>query len=129
MALKPQTDPEIDPGSYARDVEQIDEEDENELVIVLERTGTPINEIVVYEEPNGTDHTVDEWNDDYDADDEGVEVVYHESIDLAFEGTWVVDDVMAAYEDGTLTAERSEGGDGITSYTMPASRLAAVGGE
>lgn len=123
-----QTTTEIQPGSFARDREQIEDEDEDDLVIVLEETGEPCDEIVVYAEPNGVEHTVDEWNEGYDPAAEGVEVVYRGTIEACFDD-WIVVDVLDAFESGELTAEPIEGGYGAKTYTLPAPRLAPVGGE
>jgi len=132
MAVNGSQRPEVEGGGFARDGEQIEDEEENELVIVLERTGAPIDECVVYEEPDGTAHTVDEWYQDdesYQSDEEGVVVVYQESIDHRFDEPWTVSEVMDAYKSGELTAGRGEGGYGIQTYTMPISRLTEIGGK
>lgn len=132
MAVKSSPQPEVEGGQFARDVEQIEDEREDERVIVLERTGTPIDECIVYEEPDGTVHTVDEWyqnDDDYKPDEEGVVIVYHESVIHQFEEPWTVSDVMDAYDAGELTTGRGEGGYGIKTYTMPLSRLKEIGGK
>lgn len=128
MATTQTADGDIDSGQFARDADQIDDDDEDELVIVLERTGKPIDQIEVYREPNGTVHTVEEWNPDYNPSDEGVEVVYRSSVEPRFDGSWTVRDVLAAYREGTLTTPQSDGGHGLTTYTMPIGRLKPVGG-
>ncbi|WP_135666843.1 hypothetical protein [Halorhabdus rudnickae] len=126
MATSTTTGEEIGEGVFARDADQ--DEDSDDLVIVLERMGTPVSEIVVYEEPNGDEKTVDEWNPDHDPDAEGIKVVYRDSVDYKFDGEWTVSDVMAAFESGELTESQGNGGYGVKSYTMPVSRLTPVGG-
>ncbi|ERJ07419.1 hypothetical protein HLRTI_000461 [Halorhabdus tiamatea SARL4B] len=128
MATQQKSEAEIEAGKFARDADQIDDEDEDEVVIVLEQTGRPIDEIVVYREPNGVVHTVDEWNDEYDPSDEGIEAVYRSSVDAAFDGEWTVSDVMDAYRAGNLTTSRAEGGYGLKTYTLPTARLVSIGG-
>jgi len=121
--------PEIAPGEFARDTEQTDDPEEDDRVIVLNRTETPIEECVVYEEPDGTVHTVDQYNSGYAPEQEGVEAVYVETVDQRFDGCWRTADVLEAYESGVLDADRGDGGYGMDPYTFPAGRLEPVGGE
>lgn len=129
MPLAQDSRPKIAPGEFARDAEQIDDPEEDARVIVLNRTGTPIEECEVYEEPDGTVHTVDQYNDGYAPDEEGVEAVYAETVDQRFDRVWRTADVLEAYESGTLEADRGDGGYGMDPYTFPAGRLEPVGGE
>lgn len=130
MSISESSDECVSAGDFARDREQLADGAENELVIVLEVTDQSIDESVIYEEPDGTEQTVYDWNDgNYDAKENAVIVVYQETIADRFASGWINRDVLEAYESGELSADRGTGGYGIKTYTMPESRLVPISAE
>lgn len=128
MGVRRVPDHEFDIGEWARDAHppDPDEPGDEPLVLVVDALDQTADEAVVFEEPNGKEHTVADYNDGKWPDSPVVTVVYKESLDYRLKERfpeWTVDDVLDLYDSGVLTEGQGTGGYGLMAYSMPEARL------
>lgn len=111
-------DHEFQPGDVVTDIEDADDK-----ILVLDALDKRADQAVVYREPNGNEHTVDDYNGHRWPDSPVVEVAYFGSLNWVMQDAWTVDDVIDAYESNRLTESEKNGGLGGTTYSFPEARL------
>jgi len=119
-------DHRFDPGEWAVDEHPPDDKDDDPLVLVVETVDGTAGEVAVYEEPDGTKHTVSDYNDGKWSDSPVVKVVYKESLDYRLQERfpeWTVSDILDLHESGALTEGKGVGGYGLMAYSFPEARL------